>query len=653
MFRYFVIVDDVWRQATWDHIKAAFPNNEQRSIIVVTTRDRQVANSCCSSPGYVYEMEPLGSQDSKKLLFKTVFKTEECPSTYSDLEPVCMATLEKCGGLPLAIISIGGMLAQRINGPAGNWQGVIDRLPSELKTNRSLQAMRRILSLSCNDLPYHLKACFSYLCVFPEDYEIRRGPLVRRWAAEGLISELHDMSLEEVARSCFDEFVTRSIVTPVQLMSNGEARSFKVHDVMLDVITSKSNQENFVSFLGSSLTSTTGHDKIRRLSIQPGYRNTEFSSRRLSHTRSLTILSSTERPGAISFTDLRLLRVLDLQGCRWLSNRDLKDICQLPLLKYLNLRDTTIQQLPEKIGKLKELVTLDVRQTSVKALPNSITRLQNLNHLMVGRYFYYTRTHSVKSYAYDQGTMIPPGLGGMRALKRISNLDISRSPHAMREVERMSQLTRICVINTEYNYPAWEHFDASLSLGKLSNSLRYLAVVQLGISVQLEFLERLDPPPILLHSLHLVGKLTSSTPTWILSLVNLTSISLRESHLDTELITVVGKLPVLVSLKLYTNSYTGSKLCFERDQFPRLKQLVVDNLPSLDELSFQEGAPNLERLTLSFLSSSRKCILGIQNLKKLREVEFFGNIFNSVVDGMKVEAKVHPNNPRITREDLP
>jgi len=34
--------------------------------------------------------------------------------------------------------------------------------------------MKKILLLSYNDLPYHLKTCLLYLGVFPEDYEIKR-----------------------------------------------------------------------------------------------------------------------------------------------------------------------------------------------------------------------------------------------------------------------------------------------------------------------------------------------------------------------------------------------------------------------------------------------------------------------------------------------
>ncbi|KAJ1256503.1 hypothetical protein BS78_K011900 [Paspalum vaginatum] len=663
--RYVIILDDVWRSEAWENLKIAFPDNGKGSRIVVTTRSHQVARNCCSSSNdRIYEMKPLSKMDSEILLFKTVFESEKCPSEYDHLKSVCEAIVGKCGGLPLAIVSIGGMLAQRQNKTEADWRRVSDSLGSEMQTDPTLEGMRRILSLSYNDLPYHLKSCFLYLSVFPEDYEIRRGALVRRWAAEGFISALHGLSLEEVAQGCFDGFISRSIVIPVQLASSGEIRSLKVHDIMLEVITSKSVQENFISFLGHNNqhnnTARHHHDKIRRLSIQPGngIRDRDFSSRSLPHVRSLTVLGgSTERPAAITFSDLKLLRVLDLERCRWLSDGDLKDICRLSLLRYLSLRGTAVSRVPDMVGKLKGLMTLDLRETLVRDLPRSITQLQNLNHLMAGEYVHYTRTHSVKQFAFydNRAVTAPPGgLGAMKALQRISFLNVGGSPHALRELGELSQLTRLCVLQTDRS-SSWEHFGDSLS--KLSSSLRYLSVMQNGFDssqiAPLHFLESLCSPPLFLQRLHLVGNL-SALPPWIPSLVNLASLSLRQSYLgaQSQMVQVLGKLPSLVSLKLFYGSYTGSGLLFEKDQFPRLKQFVVDYLATLHEIRFQGGAPRLERLSLALGSGKR--VSGIESLLILKEVELYGeNILDPVVEEVREMARNNTNHPTVTREDRP
>lgn len=79
---------------------------------------------------------------------------------------------------------------------------------------------------------------------------------------------------------------------------------------------------------------------------------------------------------------------------------------------------------------------------------------------------------------------------------------------------------------------------------------------------------------------------------------------------------LLGKLPSLVSLKLYHESFMGTHHCFGRTLFPRLKQLIVDGAPNLDELRFDGGAPRGRDPTND--------IFGNENLPRLMEVEFFG-----------------------------
>ncbi|BAD81171.1 putative NBS-LRR disease resistance protein [Oryza sativa Japonica Group] len=648
--RYFIVLHDLWRPEAWMTLKIAFPDNDKRSRILITTRNHLVAQICCYYPhDCIYSMEPLPSEESRHLFFKRVFKLDKCPSQYQDLVDISDAILRKCNGLPLAIVSIGGMLARMKNKTYAEWQKVCDRLDCGLEINNTVGGMRKILSLGYNDLPYHLKACFLYLSVFPEDFEIKRGPLIRRWAAEGFIGRVRGSNLEEIADKYFDEFISRNIVTPIRIDSSGEVRSCRVHDIMLEVISAISVQENFISLLGNYSYSITGHDKIRRLSIHVGGgKEQDFSCRNLSHLRSLTILGCKEKPIPIALADLTLLRVLDLEGCGWLSDSDLKDICKLYLLRYVSLRSTNISKLPRAVGNLKELLTLDVRSTYIRELPATITQLRCLKHLLAGRYKYYTRTHHVKHFASKEAVTIPAGLKNMSALQSIAPVNISSSFRAMHELGELSQLTKLCAINRK-GVEKWRPFATSLS--KLSNSLRHLSVIHIDkMEHGLEFLMDLSSPPLFLKKLYFWGRV-SALPPWISSLSNLVRLSLRENYLESELVKILGKLHSLLSLKLYVNSYLGTELCFEHNLFPRLKQLMIDNLKNLDELSFKGGAPDLERLTLAFVKAPERGISGIENLPKLKEVEFFGIIVDSVVEGVIAAAKIHPNHPRVYRDE--
>ena len=96
--RYFIVIDDVWKEQDWKLIKAAFPENNNDSRIIATTRITGIANLCCyNSGGQPYKMEPLGDVDSKRLFFKRIFSSEDpCPA---ELEEVSTRIIEKCGGL--------------------------------------------------------------------------------------------------------------------------------------------------------------------------------------------------------------------------------------------------------------------------------------------------------------------------------------------------------------------------------------------------------------------------------------------------------------------------------------------------------------------------------------------------------------------------
>nr|TKW18538.1 hypothetical protein SEVIR_5G437501v2 [Setaria viridis] len=216
--RYLIVIDDIWSASTWDTIKYAFPENNLSSRIIATTRIVDVAKSCCPHGNdRIYEMEALSDLHSKRLFFKRIFGSEDsCPDV---LKQVSDKILKKCGGLPLAIISISSLLANR---PAvkDEWERVARSIGSALDKNQSLEGMNSILlSLSYNALPPNLKTCLLYLSIFPEDYVIDREILVRRWIAEGFVSEERGQSKQQVAENHFYELINKSMVQPVLVKS--------------------------------------------------------------------------------------------------------------------------------------------------------------------------------------------------------------------------------------------------------------------------------------------------------------------------------------------------------------------------------------------------------------------------------------------------
>nr|ABA97408.1 NB-ARC domain containing protein [Oryza sativa Japonica Group] len=224
--RYLVIVDDIWSTKAWEVVKCALPENNLCSRIISTTRNADVATSCCSSlAGYIHNMQPLNEQDSQKLFYKRIFGDKLACPPY--LEQVSHGIISKCHGLPLALISIASLLAGKSR-LKEQWEQVYNSIGFAF----SQQGIRDILLLSYYDLPIHLKTCLRYLSVFPEDYEIDREELIWRWIAEGFISEVKGQTLDQVAENYFNDLVNRSMIHPVDIKYDGRADACKLHDML-------------------------------------------------------------------------------------------------------------------------------------------------------------------------------------------------------------------------------------------------------------------------------------------------------------------------------------------------------------------------------------------------------------------------------------
>jgi len=63
------------------------------------------------------------------------------------------------------------------------------------------------LYLSYDELPQHLKQCFLYCALYPEDFTMFRDDLVRYWIAEGFVQEQGTQLLEDTAEEYYYELI--------------------------------------------------------------------------------------------------------------------------------------------------------------------------------------------------------------------------------------------------------------------------------------------------------------------------------------------------------------------------------------------------------------------------------------------------------------
>ncbi|KAL6607049.1 hypothetical protein ACP70R_042702 [Stipagrostis hirtigluma subsp. patula] len=652
--RYFVVVDDLWDIVHWNWIKTTVfsESNMKGCRLVVTTRNANIAKQCTSLNPIVYPLKVLTEDHAKELLLKKAKKTRE-DLKRGNVEDIFEKIVKKCAGLPLAIVTIGGVLVSK---HVDEWEKVYQQLPSELENNQDLETMKRVVALSYTHLPSHLKPCFLYLSIFPEDSKIKRRCLVNRWIAEGFVAPRTGMTLEDVGNSYFDDLINRSMIEPHRHFSFGEVQTCIVHDIMHDITISISREENFLLWT-KDYVSGIAPNNIRHLSINvEGELDPSFDLR---HVRSLSVFDRPNVPlASLCSPQLEMLRVLDLEQSLYsVTQKDIRNISLFRHLKYLYVgSESYIYALPRSIGKLQGLQILDVRQSLITKLPIEVTKLRCLRSLRCSNIGCYDKVqdprrsivrmmklplllqHFVDSetraqvvaelhsgfsscWSSSEGVRIPKGIGSLKALQILEVVDIGRSSKkAVRELGKLTQLRKLAVAGV-----GKRNFDELCeALQKLPSLLSLSVDVDAKSNFPQEALDQLYSPSLLkLRSLKFGGAV-AKMPNWVGQLNKLVKIQLWSTNLkELEFLRMLGKLPKLACVRLLWDSYLGEKLVFQREAFQELRTLEIMYLEKLRKVTFEEGtSPKLEKITIAECSSDIT-VRGTNSLKKLKEISHY------------------------------
>ncbi|XP_044960468.1 disease resistance protein RGA5-like isoform X1 [Hordeum vulgare subsp. vulgare] len=631
--RYFFVIDDIWDESVWGIIRCAFPENQQGSKVITTTRIEMVAKATCNfQHEFVYKMSPLDDQNSRKLFFSRVGQVDLQP-----LEEISIEILKKCGGLPLAIVSIASLLVSQPTRSVTQWKYVCNSLSSNLRTNPTLEGMRQVLNLSYNNLPHRLKTCLLYIAMYPEDYIIVKADLLRQWVAEGFIHKVHGQDTNKVAESYFNELANMNMIQPTNIWYDGQVIECKVHDMILDLIRLKSEEQKFLSVVENLQGMIPAlQSKVRRIFLQLDCGANECivqASLSMPYIRSLALFGKS--PFKFSMYELKSIRVLNVhyEGGLIADRIDLTPISNLFHLRYLSINSETKKKymsissqkekmpiliLPTLIGDLKHLETLESCM-DITAMPCDIVHLPCLMYLHV-----------------PMGTRLPDGIRRMKALRTLVNFDVHMN--SVGNLTGLSELT-----NLEFLDFCCDGAERTTSQHAILMDIFWCSVVKL-IRCNLKHLcssSNIFCPPSVelaslvtsnternLESLHVAATWTfPRVPIWTGQHRKLSQLGIAVERLMQEDIDLLAKLPNLLYLWLWIRNspeiritVRGGEVTFQVLKFFRITSFapcltfMVGAMPKLQKLNLQAHEHGVER-------HGPSTVEGVEHLLKLKQVD--------------------------------
>ncbi|WMV56338.1 hypothetical protein MTR67_049723 [Solanum verrucosum] len=272
-------------------------------------------------------------------LFKRHSLENRDPEEHLELEEIGKKIAEKCKGLPLAIKTLAGML--RSKSTIEKWKRILRSEIWELPDNGMLPA----LMLSYNDLPPHLKRCFSYCTIFPKDYQFYKEQVIQLWIANGLVQQLQkDEAVEELGNQYILE-------QDLDKYSQMDGEKFVMHDLVNDLAQIAS--QNFVPGDGDfgKLKTLYKLEQLRTL-LPINIQLHLFSMGNLINLHYLDIRCCSRLKMLLHPSKLKSLQVLLGVTClpSGLKLKDLGELCNL----YGSLSIVELQNVVDRREALKE-----------------------------------------------------------------------------------------------------------------------------------------------------------------------------------------------------------------------------------------------------------------------------------------------------------
>ncbi|XP_019180595.1 PREDICTED: putative late blight resistance protein homolog R1A-10 [Ipomoea nil] len=380
--RYLIVLDDIWSEKAWEELDRVFPSCDNGSRIVLTSRQESVISNAKHICFPFFTID-----ESWELLQVKLFKGNGCPE---ELENVGRKISKKCGGLPLTVGLIAGLL-EKVEKSEQMWCEFLLTLNSHVTFGDRIQSNDAI-EHSYKYLSDHLKPCLLYFAAFPEDEEIEVSKLIELWISEGFIIGMTEQGrVEDEAEDYLNHLVSSNLIMVSKKSYDGCIVECTVHDLVRDFCLTKAREEISLEIINMEKEwDPTLNFTPHRICFHM-HSTYDIASELVPWNSSTihTVLVFHYSPfynASWIAKQFEHLTILDLEAIR-VYQSFLSEVSSLTHLRYLALkvdgnRNDDADVSPLLLRNLKYLITLKLRSEAVH-FPIFLGNMSTLRHMII------------------------------------------------------------------------------------------------------------------------------------------------------------------------------------------------------------------------------------------------------------------------------
>ncbi|CAD6255033.1 unnamed protein product [Miscanthus lutarioriparius] len=477
--RLLLVLDDVWTESLiqWEKFMVHLKSSGPGSRILLTARSRRVAETVRSIDQF--DLPFLSLDDSWQLFQQSLVIPAE--GLDSEFVKVGKEIVKKCGGVPLAIKALAGVLhgMEQIQ----EWKSMRDSNVLDVEGKGCI--VSACLMLSYLNLPSHLKQCFAICSLFPKGHNIDKEQLIDLWIAHSMITGADGVDYMEYGHRSFNSLVQMSFLQDVEENHCYWRVTCKMHDLIHDLARSILKDEISLA-VPNKATSATMNYRYFSLTEQPG----NFPSKKtFKKARAIFVCPPYQKGDDTIFgntlKDARPLRSITMENVFLVAVPNA--IFQVKNLKYLAISGLRCQALPEAISDFWTLQALHVTCSDLLDLLKTFDSIAdyhmissiNLSFCMMLRMLpnYIGRNEKLRVLRLAD-TRIERLPSSITTLRNLECLDLHRCQELVDLPEGIGNMEKLQVLNLE---GCKKLAGMPIGIGQLSR-LQKLGLFVVGIS---------------------------------------------------------------------------------------------------------------------------------------------------------------------------